>query len=204
MNGLVWPVIFTGAVSGVLCAIGLIPPYLELWKRNGQVVGICKIAEDPAAIVLTSYIGWMFLGIDLTGAFLSLLAIGWSSDVVFMNLPDTKQWHRSNLISWEACCILSCKSHNVEETSRRLTFGRMVLEGVICISHGVWALRNRNLQKQARAATLDFDDLEQARNANAPEFTPLRAVLKRGKNLDLLPLQEPHLTRLGVETRLEP
>ncbi|KAI9804394.1 MAG: hypothetical protein M1825_001293 [Sarcosagium campestre] len=40
-------------------ALGLLPPYRELWKRGGEVVGI----------------NFIFLGIDFMGAFFSLMAL---------------------------------------------------------------------------------------------------------------------------------
>lgn len=38
-RGIEWPITLMGVLAAVLLAAGLIPPYLELWKRNGQVVG---------------------------------------------------------------------------------------------------------------------------------------------------------------------
>ena len=48
-----------GIIASILVAAGLIPPYYEIWKRRGQVVGF----------------NFLFLAIDLSGAFFSLLAL---------------------------------------------------------------------------------------------------------------------------------
>ena len=39
-RGTEWPVLAVGIVASVLLAIGLLPPYFEIYKRKGQVVGI--------------------------------------------------------------------------------------------------------------------------------------------------------------------
>lgn len=51
--------VIVGVVASIILAAGLIPPYIEIWKRNGRVVGI----------------NWMFLSMDWLGAFLSLMAV---------------------------------------------------------------------------------------------------------------------------------
>ena len=51
--------VIIGVIASIILAAGLIPPYIEIWKRNGRVVGI----------------NWMFLSMDWLGAFLSLMAI---------------------------------------------------------------------------------------------------------------------------------
>jgi hypothetical protein len=34
------PVVIIGIVAAVLIALGLLPPYVEIWKRRGRVIGI--------------------------------------------------------------------------------------------------------------------------------------------------------------------
>ncbi|KAL8732266.1 MAG: hypothetical protein Q9166_002838 [cf. Caloplaca sp. 2 TL-2023] len=58
-RGVEWPMTLVGVVSAVLLAGGLIPPYFEIAKRNGRVVGI----------------NFIFLSIDWLGAFFSLMAL---------------------------------------------------------------------------------------------------------------------------------
>lgn len=41
-KGVTWPNLLVGAVATVLLAAGLIPPYFELWKRDGRVIGISE------------------------------------------------------------------------------------------------------------------------------------------------------------------
>lgn len=53
------PVLVIGIVAAVLLASGLLPPYGEIWKRRGRVIGI----------------NWVFLSMDWFGAFFSLMAL---------------------------------------------------------------------------------------------------------------------------------
>jgi len=39
-RGVEWPMIIIGVIAAILLAAGLLPPYPELWKRKGRVVGI--------------------------------------------------------------------------------------------------------------------------------------------------------------------
>jgi uncharacterized protein with PQ loop repeat len=58
-DGISWPTLIFGVLASVLLAIGLVPPYFELAKRRGRVVGI----------------NFIFLGVDLMGATLSMLSV---------------------------------------------------------------------------------------------------------------------------------
>ncbi|KAJ2894020.1 hypothetical protein MKZ38_008022 [Zalerion maritima] len=53
------PMLVVGIVSSILLAVGLLPPYGEMWKRHGRVKGI----------------SFIFLGMDWFGAFFSLMAL---------------------------------------------------------------------------------------------------------------------------------
>ncbi|KAK4042189.1 hypothetical protein C8A01DRAFT_14199, partial [Parachaetomium inaequale] len=53
------PIMVVGIIAAILLAAGLLPPYGELWKRRGRVVGI----------------NWVFLAMDWSGAFFSLMAL---------------------------------------------------------------------------------------------------------------------------------
>lgn len=58
-NGTEWPMLIFGILALVLLAVGLIPPYFELAKRRGRVVGI----------------NFVFLAMDSLGALFSMLSI---------------------------------------------------------------------------------------------------------------------------------
>ncbi|KAF3480091.1 uncharacterized protein GIQ15_05438 [Arthroderma uncinatum] len=58
-QGTTWPALVFGIIAGILLVLGLVPAYLELWKRDGRVIGI----------------SWIFLSIDSLGALFSLLAL---------------------------------------------------------------------------------------------------------------------------------
>lgn len=54
-----WPMLIVGIIACILLTIGLIPPYFELAKRQGRVVGI----------------NFVFLALDSGGALFSILSI---------------------------------------------------------------------------------------------------------------------------------
>ncbi|MCJ1311593.1 hypothetical protein MMC25_005266 [Agyrium rufum] len=58
-RGVEWPIILVGVVAAVLLAFGLLPPYLEIRRRRGRVIGI----------------NFIFLSIDTLGAFFSLVSL---------------------------------------------------------------------------------------------------------------------------------
>ncbi|KAN0071694.1 hypothetical protein V8E54_010290 [Elaphomyces granulatus] len=58
-KGVTWPALLIGVIAAILLVLGLIPPYFELWKRDGRVVGF----------------SWVFLSIDCLGALFSILAL---------------------------------------------------------------------------------------------------------------------------------
>lgn len=58
-DGKEWPMLIVGILASILLAVGLIPPYFELWKRKGRVVGI----------------NFIFLATDCLGAVLSMLSV---------------------------------------------------------------------------------------------------------------------------------
>ncbi|GAB1312249.1 hypothetical protein MFIFM68171_02459 [Madurella fahalii] len=58
-DGNATPITVVGVIAAVLLAVGLLPPYGEIWKRRGRVIGI----------------NWIFLSMDWFGAFFSLMAL---------------------------------------------------------------------------------------------------------------------------------
>lgn len=52
-------ILVVGIVAAILLAVGLLPPYGELWKRRGRVIGI----------------NFVFLSMDWFGAFFSLMSL---------------------------------------------------------------------------------------------------------------------------------
>lgn len=58
-EGIKWPMLIIGIVASVLLALGLVPPYFELAKRKGRVIGI----------------NFFFLGMDSGGALFSLVSV---------------------------------------------------------------------------------------------------------------------------------
>jgi uncharacterized protein with PQ loop repeat len=59
-KGVTWPALLIGVIAAILLVLGLIPPYFELWKRDGRVVGF----------------SWVFLSIDCLGALFFYTCLG--------------------------------------------------------------------------------------------------------------------------------
>lgn len=57
------PVLAVGVVATVMFILGLVPPYFELWKRGGEVVGI----------------NFIFLAMDSMGALFSVISVALAS-----------------------------------------------------------------------------------------------------------------------------
>ena len=57
LRGVPWPSLIFGIIASVLLGVGLLPPYFELMKRQGRVIGI----------------DFLFLFIDSMGAWLSII-----------------------------------------------------------------------------------------------------------------------------------
>lgn len=78
------PVLVVGIVASVLLAAGLLPPYGEIWKRRGRVIGINWVRVSlralsqlvPGSITLKLTCREIFLTMDCSGAFFSLMALG--------------------------------------------------------------------------------------------------------------------------------
>lgn len=75
-SGIIWPVYFVGSLAAVLLLGGLVPPYFEIHKRRGRVIGISASRVLGFKQVVTQKTGWTFLAIDWMGALLSLVALG--------------------------------------------------------------------------------------------------------------------------------
>lgn len=58
-RGIHWPVLLVGIIGAILLIVGCIPPYFELGKRDGRVIGI----------------SFVFLSIDCAGAIFSLCSL---------------------------------------------------------------------------------------------------------------------------------
>lgn len=56
-RGVEWPVVVIGSIAAVFLALGVLPPYPELWKRRGRVVGISKwVPSDVYLPILLAYV----------------------------------------------------------------------------------------------------------------------------------------------------
>lgn len=58
-DGIHWPALIFGIIASILLAVGLLPPYFELVKRSGRVVGI----------------NFIFLTMDSMGAYFSIASV---------------------------------------------------------------------------------------------------------------------------------
>lgn len=69
-HGTMWPSLIFGIIASVLLAIGLVPPYFELAKRQGEVVGI----------------NFLFLTLDSMGAWFSILSLIFSEELDILGI----------------------------------------------------------------------------------------------------------------------
>ena len=91
--GIEWPMILIGTISAVLLAAGLIPPYFEIWKRRGRVVGISEHANSHESFRADERQDFVFLMTDSLGAFFSLMALGECSASILVGADFAKS-HR--------------------------------------------------------------------------------------------------------------
>ncbi|KAL8808890.1 MAG: hypothetical protein Q9223_005880 [Gallowayella weberi] len=134
-RGVEWPMTLVGVISAVLLASGLIPPYFEIAKRNGRVVGI----------------NFVFLSIDWLGAFFSLMALGVSrpSSIPASLLKLTLR----NLVAQSTFDVLGGVQYIV----------CLLLEAGIFTSHLIFLLRTRSLRRRAKESQVKFDEMPEAR-----------------------------------------
>lgn len=72
-----WPDLVVGVVAAILLSVGLLPPYFELWKRDGRVIGFSKFGFVRVPDRVLSWpTDWVFLSIDTLGGLFSLFALG--------------------------------------------------------------------------------------------------------------------------------
>ncbi|KAJ5735633.1 uncharacterized protein N7483_000758 [Penicillium malachiteum] len=55
-KGITWPDIVVGVFAAILLSGGLLPPYFELWKRDGRVVGFSMVVLEAGIYI--SHIVW--------------------------------------------------------------------------------------------------------------------------------------------------
>ena len=75
--------------ASVILAIGLIPPYFELAKRNGRVIGISKTTKIHVLYWRLNAVDFIFIAIDMAGALFSLMALGKSLSTHFSFVSQT-------------------------------------------------------------------------------------------------------------------
>lgn len=81
-HGVTWPDLVVGVIAAILLSAGLVPPYFELWKRDGRVIGFSKFSFLVYLDwILTWSTDWVFLSIDTLGGLFSLFALGLSPSV---------------------------------------------------------------------------------------------------------------------------
>lgn len=54
-RGLNWPVELAGIAGAVILSIGILPPYPEIWKRRGRVIGISEYFRATPGIERMAY-----------------------------------------------------------------------------------------------------------------------------------------------------
>lgn len=74
-RGVEWPMLLIGIVASILLAAGIVPIYVEIWKRGGRVIGISGFNITSHFLYMLTRLDWAFLSIDWLGGLFSLLAL---------------------------------------------------------------------------------------------------------------------------------
>jgi hypothetical protein len=188
-------------VAAILLAAGLLPPYAEMWKRHGRVIGI----------------NWVFISMDWCGAFFSLMALGTLPHLPISQLlgllweADGRrafcvQWRKTLLISWAVSYILSGElksNHPYHSTAIRstLTVPSCILELGIFLSHIIWRIRTRKMRKAAAADGKTFDDLLAEHEERGEAFKWADRKFRKGKKAAQTSDEE---TGYATEEKLSP
>jgi len=136
-RGIKWPLMLFGIVAVILQAVGLLPPYQELWKSGGRVVGV--------------HFG--FLTVDWLGTFFSLLAMEAQETLNSLGASIFIVWYVSDPPIHEQTLCYGYWSQS---------YGSIVIDGGTFVSHSIWLLRTRHLSASAKAAGKSFDDLPES------------------------------------------
>ncbi|KAI4116191.1 MAG: hypothetical protein LQ345_003339 [Seirophora villosa] len=137
-QGIEWPITLVGVVSAILLAGGLIPPYFEIAKRSGRVVGI----------------NFIFLSIDWMGAFFSLMALGkYGPHLSTQSLCAKTPLTRNLAVAQNSFDVLGGVQYLV----------CLLLELGIFLSHAIFLLRTRSLRRRAKETHTPFDAIPEAR-----------------------------------------
>lgn len=65
-----------GSIAAFILILGIIPPYPEIWKRRGRVVGISEDRQTVFLVMADVDLDFLFLAMDSLGADFSLCALG--------------------------------------------------------------------------------------------------------------------------------
>lgn len=85
-RGVEWPMMLMAISATLIQIAGLIPPYFELAKRNGRVIGIGELREIGTDNTLLTQADFWFLLIDYAGAFFSLMALSKFASLMYDRL----------------------------------------------------------------------------------------------------------------------
>ncbi|EOA84512.1 uncharacterized protein SETTUDRAFT_20051 [Exserohilum turcica Et28A] len=127
-RGVEWPMMLMAISATIIQVVGLIPPFFELAKRNGRVIGIGMGIVKPlgSEALRLIYLDFWFLTIDYLGAFFSLMAI------------VAQQWFDALGASLYIVCML--------------------LETGIFASQAIWLWRVRHVRHEAKKAGKTYDE----------------------------------------------
>jgi hypothetical protein len=187
-----WPALLIGVIAAILLVLGLIPPYFELWKRDGRVVGFSKKSVGLTTVSPLTDDFLSRLGLSqhrLPGCLFFCTCLRYVMTFSYQNQPsripitltvtnDSNQPRKVRLISWEASCTSGGKLLHVIPSCQsycRLTvilLPSIVLEVGIFASHIIWRIRHRKLLRAAKEAgkTVDemLESMEGERSTNSP------------------------------------
>lgn len=97
-GGVEWPMTLVGSIAAFILLLGIAPPYPEIWKRRGRVVGISKDPQPKFLVLAECALDFVFLAMDSLGAGFSLFALGMSHQPVCVPWANCLQLLKNILI----------------------------------------------------------------------------------------------------------
>lgn len=155
--------ILVGVVGAILIGAGLIPPYWELWKRSGRVIGISpsppRPSTSPSLKIPTNRNHRLGLPLYRLPRRL-ILPHGPRYAFPPFPLPTKPLSQNPHSLTPQSPAVAQ---ETFDIIGAVLYLVVLVLEIGIFTSHLIWRLRTRKLRKRAKLEGIKFDDLPEAR-----------------------------------------
>lgn len=101
--------ILVGSLAASILIIGITPPYIEIWKRRGRVVGISKDHETRYLALAYICSGFCIPGNRLPRGGVLFVRFRYISSTTILQPTKRLQLPRNILISSVACSTMACE-----------------------------------------------------------------------------------------------